>query len=79
MPRVLAEAENRGLVKRTKYPQETHGLHIWVTRAFQLCYASEEEKDKPKRYLVPERLPEFEPKMKENWKKRPCVCAIGMK
>jgi internalin A len=40
-------------------------------RAFQLCYASEEEQGKPERYLVPELLPEFEPAMAEPWEQAP--------
>src|SRR5262249_28266785 len=40
-------------------------------RAFQLCYASEEEQGKPGRYLVPELLPEFEPEMAEPWAQAP--------
>ena len=71
MARVLAEAENHGLLKRTEYPQETHGFILELMRAFQLCYASEDVRGRPKRYLVPERLPEFEPKMEENWEKAP--------
>lgn len=42
-----------------------------VLRAFQLCYASEEEEGKPTRYLVPELLSEFEPEMAEPWDEAP--------
>ncbi|NTV46488.1 MAG: TIR domain-containing protein, partial [Chlorobiales bacterium] len=69
MPCVLAEAEKQKIIKVADYPLETHGFILELMRAFQLCYASEEEKGKPVRYLVPELLPEFEPEMKEAWEK----------
>jgi internalin A len=71
MPSVLQQEESENLIKLTDYPSETHGFILELMRAFQLCYASEEEKGKPTRYLVPELLPEFEPKMKESWDSAP--------
>jgi internalin A len=71
MPSVLQQAESENLIKLTDYPSETHGFILELMRAFQLCYASEEEKGKPTRYLVPELLPEFEPRMKEPWDSAP--------
>jgi len=71
MPLVLLEAEAQNVVKSTDYPAETHPFILELMRAFQLCYASAEEKGKPVRYLVPELLPEFEPEMKESWEEAP--------
>ncbi len=71
MPRVLAEAEEQKVIRASDYPPSTHGFILELMRAFQLCYASEEEKGKPARYLVPELLPEFELAMKEPWEKAP--------
>jgi internalin A len=71
MPRVLAEAEEQKVIKASDYPPSTYGFILELMRAFQLCYASEEEKGKPARYLVPELLPEFEPAMTEPWEKAP--------
>ncbi len=71
MPRVLREAEAQKVIKAKDYPRKTHGFILELMRAFQLCYASEEEKGKPKRYLVPELLPEFEPEMAEAWEAAP--------
>jgi internalin A len=71
MPRVLAEAEQQKVIKASDYPLGTHAFILELMRAFQLCYASEEEKGKPARYLVPELLPEFEPAMQESWEKAP--------
>lgn len=73
MPRVLREAEEQNVVNAADYPPETHPFILELMRAFQLCFASEEEKGdpgeppKPVRYLVPELLPEFEPEMPEQW------------
>lgn len=67
MQRVLREAEEQNVVKAADYPKQTHGFILELMRAFQLCYASEEENGKPTRYLVPELLPEFEPEMTEAW------------
>ncbi len=67
MPRVLREAEEQKVIKAADYPPETHQFILELMRAFQLCYASEEEKGKPGRYLVPELLSEFEPEMAEPW------------
>jgi len=67
MPRVLREAEELKVLKAADYPPETHQFILDLMRAFQLCYASEEEQGKPERYLVPELLPEFEPEMTELW------------
>src|SRR5262249_13466251 len=50
---------------------KTHGFILELMRAFQLCYASEEQEGKPTRYLVPELLPEFEPEMGQPWDKAP--------
>ncbi|MBI3822466.1 MAG: TIR domain-containing protein, partial [Planctomycetes bacterium] len=71
MPRVLQEAEEQKVIKAVDYPPETHKFILELMRAFQLCYASEEEKGKPVRYLVPELLPEFEPVMPEKWEQGP--------
>ena len=71
MPLVLLEAEAQKVVKAADYPVETHPFILELMRAFQLCYASVEEKGKPVRYLVPELLPEFEPETEESWKKAP--------
>ncbi|MDQ5837482.1 MAG: TIR domain-containing protein [Acidobacteriota bacterium] len=67
MPRVLREAEENNVIKMSDYPPKTHGFILDLMRAFQLCYASEEEEGRPARYLVPELLSEFEPEMKEDW------------
>lgn len=71
MPRVLSEAEEKKVIKAADYPPKTHGFILDLMRAFQLCYASEEEEGKLPRYLVPELLSEFEPKMKEKWESAP--------
>jgi internalin A len=71
MKRILAEAEEEQVIHSADYPVDTHGFILELMRAFQLCYASEEEKGKPKRYLVPELLPPFEPAMQEPWEKAP--------
>jgi internalin A len=71
MPQVLREAEAKKVIKASNYPPKTHGFILDLMRAFQLCYASEEEEGKPARYLVPELLSVFEPKMEENWEKAP--------
>ncbi|MCA1616047.1 MAG: TIR domain-containing protein [Acidobacteria bacterium] len=71
MPRVLREAEEQKVIKASDYPPQTHGFILDLMRAFQLCYASEEEEGKPARYLVPELLPEFEPQMTEPWESAP--------
>lgn len=71
MPRVLKEAEEQKVIRTKDYPPKTHGFILELMRAFQLCYASEEEKGKPTRYLVPELLPEFEPEMSEPWDEAP--------
>jgi internalin A len=71
MPRVLREAEKLKVLKAADYPPETHQFVLELMRAFQLCYASEEEQGKPGRYLVPELLPEFEPEMAEPWEQAP--------
>jgi internalin A len=71
MPRVLRQAEALKVLKAADYPPETHGFILELMRAFQLCYASEEEQGQPVRYLVPELLPEFEPEMAEPWEQAP--------
>jgi internalin A len=68
---ILKEAEEKKVIKVFDYPAKTHSFILELMRAFQLCYASEEEKGKPKRYLVPELLPEFEPKMRDSWDRVP--------
>jgi internalin A len=73
MPAVLKEAEEKGVVSAADYPPNTHPFILELMRAFQLCYASEEERGKPMRYLVPELLPEFEPKMSEPWEQEASV------
>jgi internalin A len=71
MPLVLREAEAEKLISIADYPLDTHRFILDLMRAFQLCYASEEERGKPTRYLVPELLPEFEPAMCEPWDQAP--------
>jgi internalin A len=71
MPQVLSEAETQKVIKAIDYPPKTHGFILELMRAFQLCYASEEEEGKPPRYLVPELLPESEPRMDEPWERAP--------
>src|ERR1044072_7725222 len=71
MPRVLREAEEKNVIKASAYPPKTHGFILDLMRAFQLCYASEEEEGRPARSLVPELLSEFEPEMKEDWEGAP--------
>lgn len=71
MPEVLREAEEEKVIAQVDYPPETHGFFLELMRAFQLCYASEDEKGKPVRYLVPELLPDFEPEMPEQWDSAP--------
>lgn len=76
MPRVLREAEAQNVVKEADYPPETHPFILELMRAFQLCFASDEEGEPrepagPTRYLVPELLPEFEPEMPEGWDEAP--------
>jgi len=44
MPRVLREAEEQKVIKVSDYPDESHRFILELMRAFQLCYASEEEK-----------------------------------
>lgn len=71
MPLVLREAEEQNTIEAADYPLPTHSFILELMRAFQLCYASDEENGKPTRYLVPELLPEFEPAMEEPWEKAP--------
>ena len=75
MPRVLREAQEQKVIEVDDYPAETHRFILELMRAFQLCFASEEERGgeeaKPVRYLVPELLPEFEPKMDHQWEAAP--------
>jgi internalin A len=71
MPRVLREAEKQQVIKVADYPPRTRRFILELMRAFQLCYASEEEKGKSERYLVPELLSEFEPEMAEPWEQAP--------
>ncbi|HLL77508.1 MAG TPA: COR domain-containing protein [Pyrinomonadaceae bacterium] len=71
MARVLKEAEAENVIKASDYPPPTHSFILELMRAFQLCYASEEEQGKPTRYLVPELLSEFEPRMDEPWEDAP--------
>jgi len=69
MPRVLREAEAQKTISSEDYPKPTHRFILELMRAFQLCYASDEQKGRPTRYLVPELLPAFEPELKEPWDK----------
>jgi internalin A len=76
MPRVLREAEEQNVVKAEDYHPETHHFILELMRAFQLCFAGDEEGEAgeptgPVRYLVPELLPEFEPEMPERWEEAP--------
>jgi internalin A len=82
MPRVLREAEAQNSVKAVDYPPVTHQFILELMRAFQLCFASEDERRpgdarKPVRYLVPELLPEFEPEMPEPWEEAPIRLRYG--
>lgn len=63
MDQVLNDAEARNAIKSVDYPKTSHGFILELMRAFQLCYASEDEDGRPTRYLVPELLPEFEPEL----------------
>jgi len=71
MPQVLREAEAQKVIKAADYPTDTHTFILELMRAFQLCYASEEDKGTAVQYLVPELLPEFEPKMSQQWESAP--------
>ncbi len=71
MPRILTEAEEQNTIRASDYPEETHAFILDLMRAFQLCYASEEEDGKATRYLVPDLLPEFEPEMPQVWEDAP--------
>jgi len=71
MSRVLREADQQKVIRTSDYPVDTHTFILELMRAFQLCYASEEGGGKPTRYLVPELLPEFEPRMDEPWEDSP--------
>lgn len=77
MARVLGESERQHVVSTADYPADTHGFILELMRAFQLCFASQEEKGgaaepgKPIHYLVPELLPEFEPQMEQPWEEAP--------
>lgn len=71
MPQVLQEAQAQNAIQTKDYPLKTHRFILELMRAFQLCYASDEEQGKPTRYLVPELLPEFEPEMPQQWDKAP--------
>jgi len=71
MPQVLEQAEKLKIIVASEYPKDTHQFILELMCAFQLCYASEEKKGKPTRYLVPELLSEFEPKMEVNWEEAP--------
>jgi internalin A len=74
MPQVLREAEELRVINVDDYPPETHQFILDLMRAFQLCYASDDDKTapgRPTRYLVPELLPEFEPRMNQRWKEAP--------
>lgn len=71
MPQVLQEAQAQNAIRTKEYPPKTHRFILELMRAFQLCYTSDEEQDKPTRYLVPELLPEFEPEMPQLWDKAP--------
>jgi internalin A len=44
MPQVLREAEEQKVIKASDYPAESHRFILELMRAFQLCYASEEER-----------------------------------
>jgi internalin A len=73
MPRVLREAQKQKVIKVTDYPSKTHTFILELMRAFQLCFANEQEKQEPDqpatayRYLVPELLSDFEPALDEPW------------
>ena len=77
MPRVLREAEEQNVVKAEDYPPETHPFILELMRAFQLCFAGDDEEAepgesaRPVRYLVPELLPPFEPEIPERWEEAP--------
>jgi internalin A len=71
MPEVLCEAEEKKVIKTADYPKTTHRFILELMKAFQLCYANSDTDGKRVRFLVPELLPEFEPKMNEAWDKAP--------
>jgi len=68
---ILSEAEEKKVIRVSDYPPKTYPFILELMRTFQLCFASDEQDSKPSRYLVPELLPEFEPKMSEAWDKAP--------
>ncbi len=71
MPMVLMEAQEQRVIKARDYPTSTHTFILELMKAFQLCYASQQQDGKPTRFLVPELLSEFEPEMIENWEDAP--------
>ena len=71
MPSVLAEAQEQSVISAHDYPPKTHSFILELMRAFQLCFASNQEDSNPIRFLVPELLPEFEPEMSESWEDAP--------
>ena len=71
MSSVLKEAEEQKVIRAADYPKKTHRFILELMRAFQLCYTSQEEKNKPPRYLVPELLPKFEPELPAYWDHAP--------
>ncbi len=70
MAEILNEAQSQSVLKSDDYPVRTHSFILELMRAFQLAYATEDEKVSI-RYLVPELLPEFEPPMDEAWDTAP--------
>jgi internalin A len=63
MPQIILDAEMAGVVRKEDYPPDTHGFILDLMKAFQLCYSADDEEGGPTKFLVPELLPEFEPKL----------------
>ncbi len=68
---VLREAAKKQTIDVADYPARSRHFILELMQVFQLCYASKLEKSRPVQYLVPELLPEFEPKMDEPWSTAP--------
>ena len=68
---VLREAAKKQIIDVADYPVRSRQFILELMRVFQLCYVSRLEKSRPVQYLVPELLPEFEPKMDEPWRAAP--------
>ncbi|MCH8046006.1 MAG: TIR domain-containing protein [Planctomycetes bacterium] len=68
---VLREAAKKQIIDVDDYGPPSRRFILELMRVFQLCYASKLDNGRPVQYLVPELLPEFEPKMGEAWNTAP--------